>query len=217
MRAWTIRPDHRQPDPQNPYKWVLSPPRVHRTFGSSNINHPEAMKSKHADSLAGSILAGLLSLGGIVCFAMAAQASNDEVTICGRLHAENNALSDAVVVVELGNDACLRSELDASGRFKFNVPVGTKARLIFIKPGYLTKEVEVDTKNALTSDRARQLNKKVKFDVVLEEELQHVNEVYMGPVGYIHFVNGSGLMRVRHDERMIPLQKTAEAEPLARN
>ncbi len=173
------------------------------------------MKSKHSDSLAGSILAGLLSLGGIVCFAMAAQASNDEVTICGRLHAENNELSDAVVVVELGNDACLRSELDASGRFKFNVPVGTKARLIFIKPGYLTKEVEVDTKNAMTGEQARQLNKKVKFDVVLEEELEHVNEMYIDPVGFIHFVNGSGLMRVRHDERMIPLQKTPEAEPLA--
>lgn len=173
------------------------------------------MKNKRSDSLAGSILAGLLSLAGIACFAMAAQASTDEVTICGRLHAENAALSDAVVVVELGNDACLRSELDASGRFKFNVPVGTKARLIFIKPGYLTKEVEVDTKNAMNSDRARQLNKKVKFDVVLEEELQHMNEAYMGPVGYIHFVNGSGLMRVRHDERMVPLEKPAEAEPLA--
>ncbi len=173
------------------------------------------MKSKHADNLAGSILAGLLSLGGILCFAMAAQASSAEVTISGRLHAENSALSDAVVVVELGNDACLRSELDASGRFKFNVPVGTKARLIFIKPGYLTKEVEVDTKNAMTSEQARQLNKKVKFDVVLEEELEHVNEMYMGPVGFIHFVNGSGLMRVRHDERMIPLAKPAEAEPLA--
>lgn len=173
------------------------------------------MKSRHADSLAGSILAGLLSLAGIACFAMAAQASTDEVTICGRLHAENKALSDAVVVVELGDDACLRSELDADGRFEFKVPVGSKARLIFLKPGYLTKEVEVDTRNALNSDQARKLNKKVKFDVVLDEELQHVNEVYMGPVGFIHFVNGTGLMRVRHDERMISVAKPAAGEEFA--
>lgn len=173
------------------------------------------MKTKRHDSPTGTILAGLLSLAGIACFAMAAQASDREVTICGQLHADDLQMKDAVVVVELSNDACLRSELDASGHFKFTVPVGTKARLIFLKPGYLTKEVEVDTKNALNTDAARKLNKKVKFDVVLEEELQHENEVYMGPVGYIQFVNGSGLMRVRHDERMKPVVRPAEGDDLA--
>jgi len=173
------------------------------------------MKAKRPDSLAGSLIAGLLSLAGIACFAMAAQGADNMVTITGQLHADDLSLSDAVVVVELGDDACLRSELSANGRFEFNVPVGAKARLIFMKPGFLTKEVEVDTKNALNNDQARKLNKKVKFDVVLEEELQHMDEVYMGPVGYIHFVNGSGLMRVRHDERMKPIAKAAVGEEFA--
>ena len=173
------------------------------------------MKAQRHDSLAGSLLAAALSLAGIACFALAAQGAENMVTITGQLRADDQSLADAVVVVELGDDACLRSELGANGRFEFKVPVGSKARLIFLKPGYLTKEVEVDTKNALTSDQARKLNKKVKFDVVLEEELQHMDEVYLGPVGYIHFVNGSGLMRVRHDGRMKPVAKPAEAEELA--
>ena len=179
------------------------------------MNKPTAMKTKRHDSLAGSLLAGLLSLVGIACFAMAAQGANNEVVISGQLHADDLSLADAVVVVELGDEACLRSVLGANGHFEFKVPVGSKARLIFLKPGYLTKEVEVDTKNALNNDEARKLNKKVKFDVVLEEELEHVGEVYMGPVGYIHFVNGTGLMRVRHDERMAPVAEPAEAEEFA--
>lgn len=180
------------------------------------FNKPSAMRTLRHDNLFGTFLAGALSLAGLACFAMAAQASDDEVTICGWLHADNESLSDAVVVVELSNDACLRSELGANGRFEFSVPVGAKAKLIFLKPGYLAKEVDVDTKNALNSEQARKLNKKVKFDVVLEEEAQHVNEAYLGPVGYIHFVNGSGLMRVRHDERMKSLaQRTDGAEEFA--
>ncbi len=166
------------------------------------MNLSSAMGSPRYNGFAGNLLAGLLSLAGLTFFALAARGADNLVTITGQLHADNENLADAVVVVELGDDACLRSELGANGRFEFKVPVGSKARLIFVKPGFLTKEVEVDTKNALNNEEARKLNKKVKFDVVLEEEAQHMNEVYSGPVGYIHFVNGSGLMRVRHDERM---------------
>ena len=57
------------------------------------------MKTKRNDSLAGTVLAGFLSLAGIACFAMAAQANDNEVTICGWLHADNQLLNDAVVVV----------------------------------------------------------------------------------------------------------------------
>lgn len=172
----------------------------------------QAMKPQHHDSLLSTLLAGFLSVLGIVCFAMAAQAADDMVTIQGHLRADDLPLSDALLVVEVKTDeVCLRSELSTDGHFKFAVPVGAKARLIFIKPGYLTKEVEVDTKNAMNTDEARRMNKKVKFDVVLEEELQHIGEVYMGPVGRIHFVNGTGLMRVTHDGRMRAVSVAAEA------
>ena len=175
---------------------------------------PATMKTQKLFSVEAALLTALLALLGIAV--LAAPASTKEVIITGQLHAEDQSLIDAVVVVELGGHACLRSELSANGRFEFNVPVGSKARLIFLKPGFLTKEVEVDTKNALNSDQARKLNKKVRFDVVLDEEPQHMNEVYMGPVGYIHFVNGSGLMRVRHDGRMKPVVHPADQDPMAR-
>lgn len=174
------------------------------------------MEKRSSLTFEAALMTALMSLAGIaLCAAPLEAGADNEVTITGWLHADDQSLNDAVVVVELGDDACLRSELGANGRFEFKVPVGAKARLIFLKPGYLAKEVVVDTRNALNSDQARKLNKKVKFDVVLDEELQHLNEVYMGPVGYIHFVNGTGLMRVRHDERMVPMAKPAEAEPMA--
>ena len=173
------------------------------------------MKALRHQSRPGSLLAGLLALIGLACFVAAAQGAGNTVTITGHLHADDRSMEDAVVVVELGDDACLRSELTANGRFEFRVPVGAKARLVFVKPGYLTKEVELDTRNAMNTDRARKLNKEVRFDVVLEEALEHVNEMYLGPVGYIHFVNGTGLMRVRHDERMKPVAVISEQDPIA--
>ncbi len=176
-----------------------------------------AMKTRRHHSPTGTLLAAALSLAGMACFAISAHGANNMVTITGQLHADDRSLIDAVVVVELGADACLRSALSANGRFEFKVPVGSKARLIFLKPGYLTKEVEVDTKNALNTDRSSKLNKKVQFDVVLEEELEHVDEVYLGPVGYIDFVNGSGLMRVRHDGRMKPFARSVDVGVFAVN
>jgi len=174
------------------------------------------MKTARHDSLFGTILAAILSLMGIACFTMAAQAESDLVTIQGHLRADDLPLADAVVVVEVKtDDVCMRSELGVDGRFKFVVPVGAKARLLFIKPGYLTKEVEVDTQNAMNTDEARKMNRKVKFDVVLEEELQHIGEAYLGPVGQIRFVNGTGLMRVTHDGRLKPVAIPAQEEQAA--
>lgn len=143
-----------------------------------------------------------------------AASSEEEVIISGHLYADNERMHDAILVVELGGESCLRSEVAVNGHFRFKVPVGAKARLLFIKPGYLTKEVTVDTRNALNTPRARKLNDHVRFDVVLDEEAQHQEETYMGPVGYITFVNGTGYMRVRHDERM--MQRVAsEVDPAA--
>ena len=155
------------------------------------------------------LLAAIMALAGLSLFA-AAPPSHDEVTITGRLYADTSDLEDAILVVELEEEQCLRSVLFRNGRFEFKVPVGAHARLIFLKPGYLTKEVLVDTKNALISAQANKLNKTVKFDVVLESTEERKHQAYLGPVGYIHFVNGTGLMRVRHDERMVALTQEAE-------
>lgn len=172
-----------------------------------NKTTPQPMEKRAPLTLEALLLLAVFGLFSLVVFASDA---DKQVTISGRVLADQFAMNDAIVVVELENQACLRSELHADGRFAFTLPVGVKARLIFLKPGYLAKAVVVDTRNALVSDQARRLNKNVRFDVLLDEELQHLHETYLGPVGYITFVNGTGLMRVRHDERMTSMPAPVE-------
>ena len=157
------------------------------------------------------LLAAIMALAGLSLFA-AATPSRDEVTITGRLHADTSDLEDAILVVELEQELCLRSVLLRNGRFEFKVPVGAHARLVFLKPGYLTKEVLVDTKNALVSAQANKINKTVKFDVVLESTEERKHQAYIGAVCYIDIVNGTGLMRVRHDERMVAVAQEVKDE-----
>ena len=149
-------------------------------------------------------LSALMMLFGFALTTPAAFAT-EEVTISGQLSADELAMTDAVVVVELNGDLCLESTLLPNGKFEFKLPVGSKARLVFEKPGYKTKEVIIDTKNALNTPRARKANKNVEFAVVLESIEERKFESYIGPVGYIHFVSGTGIMRIRHDERTVEL------------
>lgn len=162
----------------------------------------EATEKRTGYTLLTALLIALLGLTGIAAFA--APITTEQVTISGRLVADGAACNDALVVVEVGHEACLWSELREDGRFTFLVPLNAQVRLVFMKPGYLTKEVLVDTRNALATDRAEHLNKNVRFDVHLEEVEQHLHEAYLGPVGYISFVNGTGLMSIRYDGRMRP-------------
>lgn len=155
-------------------------------------------------SLKAALLAALLGLCTLTALA-AGPGGDDLVTIKGQMFSGPGIVEYAVLVVELEEEQCLRSVMLKNGRFNFDVPVGAKARLIFIQPGYHTKEVTVDTKNALCSERARQINDKVKFDVVLEPLEEHPRETYLGPVGSIRFVRGSGLMRVDHNGRLVAI------------
>lgn len=156
-------------------------------------------------SLEAALLIAVMALASIGLFAMPGTAhAAEEVTICGRLTADQFSLIDAVVVVELEGALCLESSLQANGKFEFTLPLGAKARLVFAKPGFKTKEVLVDTRNALNTPSARKANRTVEFAVRLESVEERKDEMYLGPVGYIHFVNGSGIMRVRHDERVQP-------------
>lgn len=143
----------------------------------------------------------------LVCFSVLApqlaQAEEEKVTIVGWLRADDATLTDAVMVVELEGRICLYSVLLDNGRFEFELPIGAKARLHFVKPGYLSKEVVVDTENAMNTDRAERINKTVRFEVELESEAARKNKVYPGPVGSIDFLNGTGLMKVRYDRRLV--------------
>lgn len=169
------------------------------------------MEKRAPLSLEAMLLLAVLGLFSLAVFA-GDKPAGERITISGQLHADRTAMKDAIVVVELDHDLCLRSELRMDGRFEFQLPAGAKAKLVFLKPGYLAKEVMVDTRNAHLGAKA---NNDLRFDVVLDEAAQHMNETYVGPVGYITFLNGSGLMRVRHDERMRKLEVNEENGGLA--
>ena len=129
--------------------------------------------------------------------------SGDRVRISGWLHADNIRQDDAILVVEMNGEHCLAAELHDNGQFFLTLPVGAQSRLIFTKPGHLPKEVEVNTRNAMNTSKAERMNRKVEFNVVLETEEQRPGLQYDGPVGAITFVNGTGTMKVRHDQRVV--------------
>lgn len=148
------------------------------------------------------LLLALFALLGLSLVASPVPPRN-EVLISGWLLADEDRMDDAVLVVELEGRDCLFAELFDNGQFFFRLPVGTKATLLFIKPGHLPKEVVVDTHNAMITPKAQRENRKVRFEVVLEEESMRPGRRYEGPVGSIHFVRGTGTMKVKHDLRVV--------------
>lgn len=153
-------------------------------------------------SFEAALLLALFALLGLSLVAAATPPRN-EVLISGWLLADGTRMDDAVLVVELEGRDCLFAELFDNGQFFFRLPVVAKATLLFIKPGHLPKEVVVDTHNAMITPKAQRENRKMKFDVVLEEENKHPGRRYDGPVGSIHFVRGTGTMKVKHDLRVV--------------
>ncbi len=176
--------------------WVIEMPQYLRAMNTRNT--PRIPLLIH--------FALLIILTVLAAFTARAE-SPEAVTIRGWLHAGESNLSDALVVVELNGESCVRSVLLRNGRFEFELPVNAKARLVFEKPGYLSKEVLVDTRNAKAGSRANKANRTVKFEVVLEEETRYRDHVYMGPVGTIDFVNGTGTMKVRYFKQLTAFQE----------
>lgn len=155
------------------------------------------------------ILIAMLALCSLTLFGASRPGSPEEVLLTGWLHVEDRYVGDLVLVVELDGERCSYAEVLPNGRFIISVPLGSEVLLAFIKPGHLSKEVSVNTRNALNTRRSRHDNRTVKFDVVLEPMAKRAGRVYNGPVGSLSFVNGSGYMKVRHDPKLV----AADPEP----
>ena len=80
--------------------------------------------------------------------------------------------------------------------------MGSSAYLRFEQPGYLSKEVLVNTANADLCEKDCRKNENLKFDVQMTPELSDKRQQYAGPVGTITFLKGSGLMKVRYDRTL---------------
>lgn len=164
------------------------------------------MKTRNIPTLEAVALAATLAIAGLSLLAAplpAAPSAPEEVIFTGWLHVEDNTVDDLILVVTVDEDRCLYAEVDGSGRFVIALPVGCRALLSFLKPGHLTKEVEVDTRNSMITSRAQRTNKRVKFDVVMEPVEKRLGRKYEGPVGCLSFVRGTGTMKVKHDLRVV--------------
>jgi hypothetical protein len=167
---------------------------------SSPLQHPTGRRC--AITLEAAVLIAALGLLSIAVFA-GDGVPPSMITVSGQVHAAGEDLSDALLVVELNGGACLRTELDKKGRFRMEVPAEGLARIVLMKPGYLTKELFMDTHHAMRSTSARERNRSLRFDVVLEREADHPCEQHLVPAGYIAYATGTGALRIRHDERMV--------------
>jgi len=126
----------------------------------------------------------------------------DEIVFTGWLRVVDRNVDDLVLVVETA-ESCLYAEVLPSGRFIVSVPVGSQAKVAFIKPGHITKEIELDTRNSMSNRKAARANSKVKFDVVLEPESKRPGRTYDGPVGSLAFNKGTGSTKVRHTLKVV--------------
>lgn len=122
----------------------------------------------------------------------------EDVVFTGWLRVEDHNVEDLVIMVEVA-ESCLYAEVLPTGRFTVAVPVGERALLAFIKPGHITKEVELDTRYSMANNKAARGNRTVKFDVVLEPEAKRPGRKYDGPVGSLGFHKGTGSTKVRHN------------------
>ena len=148
------------------------------------------------------LLTILLGILGFSLFATPAPAARDQVVLTGWLHVEDRTVDDLVLSVEVA-DNCLYAEVESTGRFTVVVPVGYQVTLSFSKPGHLPKEVVIDTRYSMMTEKAQRTNRKVKFDVVMEPLEKRPGRKYDGPVGSLSFFRGTGTMKVKHNLRVV--------------
>lgn len=171
------------------------------------------MKKRHDLTIEAVILVAVLGLFSLTLFGASGQPRPEGVVLTGWLHAVDGYMGDLVLVVELDGVRCSYAKVRRNGRFIVRVPDGAEVYLAFLKPGHLTKEVKVSTRNAVHTSLARSSVRTVKFDVVLEPLEERVGRRYDGPVGSLSFVNGSGCVKVRHHPKLVADESVPAKKP----
>src|SRR5690606_37951843 len=89
------------------------------------------------------------------------------VWVKGRLLVIDDSMNDVEMIVEVQEGQCRSARLKKNGRFDVVLPAGSRARLIFQKPGHIIKEVLVDATGLSRDPIIRGEDRKVDFDVIL--------------------------------------------------
>lgn len=156
-------------------------------------------------------LAAMAMLFAALPISLLHAAQGGEVQFSGRILADDNNNRDLRVTVETGSGEPIACTLRANGTFQFAMQPGLKATIRVTKPGYFTKEIAVDSHNALCSPNARKMYKHVRFDVQMQE-CPWDQRRFAGPVGAIAFAKGTGRVLIKHDRTLVDLAGPTFAE-----
>ena len=132
--------------------------------------------------------AALIVAGISLCTLASAQAY---VAFEGRVILQDNDLHPVYMTVTDGTET-MDVDLGRTGNYKFFVPVDEKVTLNITSPGYLTKQVILDTHNAPSTEGLFARTEKVGFDMELERQPEGQLLSYAGPVGAVAFVDCDG-------------------------
>ena len=129
--------------------------------------------------------AALIVAGISLCNLANAQAY---VAFEGRVILQDNDLHPVHMTLTDGTET-MDVELGRTGNYKFFVPVDEKVTLNITSPGYMTKQVLLDTHNAPSTDGVFARTEKVGCDMELERQPEGQLLSYAGPVGAVAFVD----------------------------
>ncbi|MBX2973170.1 MAG: hypothetical protein KF797_08705 [Flavobacteriales bacterium] len=141
----------------------------------------------------------------------ASSTSDASVQLTGWLHVDDLEMSDVTILVAV-NGAMRTAHVSSNGRFDIDLPAESAATLRFEKPGHVTKEVTVDTRNVQDGSFNGQRRRHVKLAVIMEQERFMAGLTYAGPVGSIGFDQGGGCVAVAHTRTMVPVKRRATME-----
>ncbi len=141
----------------------------------------------------------------------ASPANEASVQLTGWLHVDDLEMGDVRVSVAV-NGSMHMARVSNNGRFDIDLPAESAATLRFEKPGHVTKEVTVDTRNLQDGSFDSQRRRQVKLAVILEQERFMAGLAYTGPVGNIGFEPGGGCVAVEHTRHVAPAKRRATME-----
>lgn len=157
------------------------------------------MEKQLAPTLETALLTAMAALLSLSLFAAPPGPKRvQDMLVTGWLIVDDGTVADVDLVVEIDGDRCHVARVLSNGRFDVALPVGARAVLRFHKPGHHTKEVVVDTRNLDGTGTLAYQPRKVRFGVVMEPRTDPAIQAYTSPVGSIHFMPGTGLMKVAH-------------------
>jgi hypothetical protein len=161
------------------------------------------METRNIPSLKVGLLAMFLLPAGIAVAGAppAGPGAYEAVILTGWLHVEDHTMADVTLEV-LVNGTVRMAQVSENGRFTVSLPADAEVTLRFEKPGHLSKEVLVDTRNSQDGSFS-QRTRRLKFAVVMQLERYMAGWAYTGPVGSIGFESG-GCVAVSHDRSLVP-------------